>query len=178
MPPDRMAALMALQNLFGQSPGGASPATSPMGAMPQAAEMGPPGGGPGLPSAGPPGGGGGGMVPGAGPYNVSGPSTTPPNPMDPNNPDGEMDLFQRVTQLIMDPSTRQVNPIMLLIFAGMGVKEALEKTGKYASKPHRANEELAAMGFDVGTAGQTGMPSPQQMARKIEGPQGGGMPGF
>lgn len=94
----------------------------------------------------------------------------PPGTSDPNE---EPDLFQRVAQLITE------NPMWVLIFAGMGMREALEKTGKFVSKPHRSNEELASQGYNVGMAGQTGVPSQEQLARQLAPPTGGaGMPGF
>lgn len=204
--PDRMAALMALQQLFGASGGGsagAGPSGGGPGPLPPSAQgpvpgmPGGPGGPQGLPpdlmaamsgggASGPggPGAGPGGpppgappsppMQPGAGPYNVPAPD---PMAQDPNA-EAEMDLFQRVTQLIMDPSTKQMNPQMLLLFAGMGLREALEKSGKFVSKPHRSNQELQGMGIDTGMPGQTGMPNPQQLAQKAEAPSMGGMPGF
>ena len=94
-----------------------------------------------------------------------------------DGPNGEPDLFQRVAMMILDPKTKQINPALVLIFAGMGLREALEKSGKYVSKPHRSNEELASRGMDVGTPGQTGMPSPAQLtpSMPISPPK---MPGF
>ena len=79
----------------------------------------------------------------------------------------ELDLFQRVSLLLMDPQTKQLNPAAVLLFAGMGLREALEKSGKYTSKPHRSNEELSQQGVPVGMPGQTGMPSPEQMIRQL-----------
>ena len=79
----------------------------------------------------------------------------------------ELDLFQRVSLLLMDPQTKQLNPAAVLLFAGMSLREALEKSGKYTSKPHRSNEELSQQGVPVGMPGQTGMPSPEQMIRQL-----------
>lgn len=74
------------------------------------------------------------------------------------------DLFQKVAQYITDKPE-----LWILLFAGMGMREALEKTGKFRSKPHRANEQLAAQGYDTGTSGQTGIPSSDQLAQKASG---------
>jgi len=87
---------------------------------------------------------------------------------------GDLDLFQRVSLLLMDPQTKQLNPAAVLLFAGMGLREALEKSGKFVSKPHRSNEELSQQGLPVGMPGQTGMPSPDQMMRSLQPPRIGG----
>lgn len=67
------------------------------------------------------------------------------------------DLFQRVAMLM------QQDPQWILIMAGLGLAQALEKSGKYESKPHRSNQELAANGQPVPNQGQTGMQTPDQM---------------
>lgn len=79
----------------------------------------------------------------------------------------ELDLLQRVVRLVMDPESRQLKPEWILILAGMGLREALEKSGKYREKPHRSNEELARLGYDVGIPGQTGLASPDQLRRQV-----------
>ena len=71
---------------------------------------------------------------------------------------GEMpDLFQRVAMLM------QQDPQWILIMAGLGLSQALEKSGKYESKPHRSNQEISATGQPVPNQGQTGMQTPDQM---------------
>ena len=85
----------------------------------------------------------------------------------------ELDLFDRVAQLI----TKHPQ-LWLPIFAGMGMSKALEKTGKFVSKPHRSNEELGSQGYGTGQPGQTGMASPDQMLRSVQPPAMGGMTGF
>ena len=115
--------------------------------------------------AGPPTGG----APGAG----GPPGSQVPGLMSGAGADGDLsgpDLFQRVSLLLMDPQTKQLNPAAVLLFAGMGLREALEKSGKYTSKPHRSNEELSQQGVPVGMPGQTGMPSPDQMVRQLRPP--------
>lgn len=87
----------------------------------------------------------------------------------PGGESSEPDLFQRVAMMIT------ANPMWLQIFAGMGLREALEKTGKYVSKPHRSNEELSQQGFNVGMPGQTGVQDPAMMMRSIQPP---GVPGL
>ena len=82
----------------------------------------------------------------------------------------DLDLFQRVSLLLMDPQTKQLNPAAVLLFAGMGLREALEKSGKFVSKPHRSNDELSQQGVPVGMPGQTGMPSPDKMVRQLRPP--------
>lgn len=77
---------------------------------------------------------------------------------------GQPDLFQRVAQLMIS------DPKWILIMSGMGLREALEKSGKYESKPHRSSEELAAAGVPVGNPGQTGMTSPGQMVKQMQPP--------
>lgn len=79
----------------------------------------------------------------------------------------EPDLFQRVAGLLTQ------HPQWLAIFAGMGMREALEKTGKYQSKPHRSNDELQQMGVQMGPAGQVGMPTPGSMAQNLQPPTPG-----
>lgn len=69
------------------------------------------------------------------------------------------DLFQRVAMLITQ------NPLWIAIFAGMGLREALEKSGRYESKPHRSNDELQQRGYEVGMPGQTGMQMPPMVQR-------------
>lgn len=94
-------------------------------------------------------------------------------------PPQEQDLFERVIKLLMDPQTKQLNVAGVLLMAGMGLREALEKSGKYGvSKPHRSNEELATSGYNVGIPGQTGQPSPEQLSRQAAPPSPPGMPGF
>jgi len=97
-------------------------------------------------------------------------------PQDPNAGQApELDLFQKVAALLVDPQTKQLNDALVLIFAGMGLREALEKSGKFTSKPHRSNEELAQSGYDVGIPGQTGLASPQDMVRNLRPPAVAGM---
>ena len=72
----------------------------------------------------------------------------------------DLDLFQRVAKLLTD------NPMWIMLFAGMGLKEALEKSGKYKSQPHRSNMDLASQGYDVKSAGQVGMPAPGELQRQ------------
>lgn len=74
------------------------------------------------------------------------------------------DLFQRVAILLMQ------DPRWVYIMAGLGLSEALEKSGKYESKPHRSNQELASRGMDVGNVGQTGFTPPQEMIRQLSPP--------
>ena len=90
----------------------------------------------------------------------------------------EMDLFQRVVLMLMNPQTQQLDPMKVLIFAGMGVSQALEKSGKFSSKPHRSNAELQASGMDDGIPGQTGLPDERQMAAQTAPPAAPGMVGF
>src|SRR5712664_292597 len=64
-----------------------------------------------------------------------GAQVSPPSVENPNDPmaaapgspqaegQDEMDLFQRVVSLLMDPRTRQVNMPALLIFAGLGAAQ-------------------------------------------------------
>lgn len=133
----------------------------------------------GMPGQGPPGAGG---PPSPPPMDVSPPSgpLSSPNAVDPNAvpPADDQDLFQRVVSLLMDPSTKQMNPEMLLLFAGIGAAHALEKTGKYKTNPHRSNAENAAAGYMPGNPGQTGLPSPDQMQQSTAAPTPPGMPGF
>lgn len=83
----------------------------------------------------------------------------------PQGPDqGMPDLFQRVAALMIK------DPKWILIMAGMGLREALEKSGKYESKPHRSNQEIQAGGGDVGIPGQTGMPMPDQLVQQMGAP--------
>lgn len=97
-------------------------------------------------------------------------------PQDPNSQEApELDLFQKVASLLIDPQTKQLNHALVLLFAGMGLREALEKSGKFTSKPHRSNEELMQSGYDVGIPGQTGLASPQDMVRNTQPP---GVPGM
>lgn len=133
------------------------PAQSMQGSMtpPGMPQMGPPGAQ--VPP--PPGGPGGGL-----------PSSNPLENMAASGMGGaaeEPDLFQRVASLMTQ------NPMWVLLFAGMGMREALEKTGKYKSNPHRSNQENQAAGYDVGTPGQTGMPNEDQLAKQAMPP---GMP--
>lgn len=161
-PSPQLAALLA--KLFGGQGAGPTPGAGPMVGGPQMP--------PGAPPGGPPGGGEPlGLPPGM--ADVI-PPQAPPMPQGDNEPD----LFQKVTLLLMDPTTKKINPEMLLLFAGMGLREALEKSGKFRSKPHRSNEELSTQGYDTGTAGQTGVPSPEQMQRSTAPPTSPGMPGF
>jgi len=91
----------------------------------------------------------------------------------------EQDLFQRVVTLLMDPVTKQLNVVGILLMAGMGLKEALEKSGKYGvAKPHRSNEELMAGGYNVGNPGQAALSSPEQLTRQISPPSPPQMTGF
>lgn len=90
----------------------------------------------------------------------------------------ELDLFQKVVRLLMDQQSGQLNPALVLVFAGMGLADALEKSGKYTSKPHRSNEELATRGYNVGMQGQTGVPSPEQLVQKVQPPSMPSMPGM
>ena len=102
------------------------------------------------------------------PLSLSGQGPAPAGPGQgvPTGPEGEPqepDLFEKVVRLVMS------NPgLWLPMLAGMGMREALEKTGKYVSKPHRSNEELAAAGYNTGIPGQTGQPSPDQMQRSVQ----------
>ena len=88
---------------------------------------------------------------------------------DPEKPD----LFQRVAYLIMEPGTKQVNPMMAMLFAGIGLARVLEKSGKQENLSHKSNEEQAAAGINTGIPGQTGLKDPSQMAKSL-----GSMPGF
>ena len=109
------------------------------------------------------------------------PGVTPPGagggmqlspPLDPNamaqlgaqSAAGMPDLFQRVAMLMIQ------DPQWVYIMAGLGLGQALEKSGKYESKPHRSNEELAAGGMNVGNQGQAGFTSPEQMVRQLPPP--------
>lgn len=87
----------------------------------------------------------------------------------------ELDLFQKVAMMMIDPQTKQINPLIAMFFAGMGAREALEKSGKFVSKPHRSNQELAALGYEAPNAGQANMPGPAQMAQQVR-PPGVGVP--
>mgnify|MGYP003394697557 CR=1 FL=1 len=119
------------------------------------------------------GGQGGAMVPQPPPDQSMPPAgTTPPGMsqgMAPPSPGGggaasappEMDIFQRVVSLLLS------HPMMLPIFAGMGLRDALEKAGKFSTKPHRSNEELASQGYNVGNPGQTGMAAPGELVRQL-----------
>ena len=111
-------------------------------------------------------------IPGGGSPGAGGPpgSQVPGIMAGPQSDPSELDLFQRVSLLLMDPQTKQLNPAAVLLFAGMGLREALEKSGKFVSKPHRSNEELAEQGVPVGNPGQAGMPSPQQMVQQLRPP--------
>ena len=83
------------------------------------------------------------------------------------------DLFQRVAFMMMDPQSKQINPMIAMLFAGIGLARVLEKSGKQEDKAHRSNEELAAGGQPTPNVGQTGMQDPAEMAKGL-----GGMPGF
>lgn len=95
-----------------------------------------------------------------------------------NSGQDEMDLFQRVVLMLMNPQTQQLDPMKVLIFAGMGVSQALEKSGKFSSKPHRSNAELQESGMNVGIPGQTGLPDERQMVAQTASPPVPGMVGF
>ncbi len=81
---------------------------------------------------------------------------------------GEPDIVQRLVTLMMS------HPDWVKIFAGMGLRDALEKSGKFVSKPHRSNEELQGQGYPVGNPGQTGIAQPQDVIRNMmpQTPQG------
>ena len=91
----------------------------------------------------------------------AGPPTQPPPGAGDGGPQ-EPDIFEKVVRLLMS------NPMWMQIFAGMGMREALEKTGKFVSKPHRSNEELAGEGQNVGMPGQTGMPDMAQLMARLQ----------
>jgi len=82
----------------------------------------------------------------------------------------EPDIFERVVLLIMSNPTFWV-PML----AGLGLDEVFKKSGKFAIKPHRSNEELSQQGMQTGIPGQTGMPSPEQMVRQLRPPGIGGL---
>lgn len=86
-----------------------------------------------------------------------------------NQAGGDMDLFQRVASMATN------NPMWVLLFAGMGLREALEKSGKYESKPHRSNEELSQGGHAPGPGGPGGNSSGGQGAPPSAPPMGSPM---
>lgn len=151
-PLDPQQAMMALASLQGMQGGGdPNQQGQQPGVMPPGASMSPPGGPP-----------------------LDSQAPSPAQGLQDAQLQEELDIFQRVVSLMMDPVTKQLHMPAVLLFAGMGAARALDKTGKFVSKPHRSNEELAQMGVPTGAPGQTGMPSPQQM----QPPTPPGMPGF
>lgn len=92
-----------------------------------------------------------------------------------NGTGSDLDLFQRVAKMATD------NPMWVLLFAGMGLREALEKSGKYESKPHRSNEQLAQTGYSGQQQGQSSgqglLASPGGMAQQLP-PGRPGLPGM
>src|SRR5207248_434809 len=80
-----------------------------------------------------------------------------------NQAGGDLDLFQRVAKMATD------NPMWVLLFAGMGLREALEKSGKYESKPHRSNAELGVAG-PGGGAPPSGSPPSGGATPMVGGP--------
>lgn len=145
-----------------------------MGMPPGGPPMGPPGLMPGMPPGMPPGGPPGGAPPppppsGGGMGSMGAiPSQPPGNGMPPGP---ESDLFDKIVGLLMK------NPQMLPILAGVGMGELAKKAGKFETKPHRSNEELAGQGMPVGNPGQTGMATPQEMGHALRPPMPS-MPGF
>jgi len=82
---------------------------------------------------------------------------------------GPPDLVDKLVRTMMGMPNIDA-PFGVAFMAGIGAKELLEKMGKFASKPHRSNAQLAQQGYDTGNVGQTGMPSPQEMGRNLQPP--------
>src|SRR5712671_1076289 len=114
-------------------------AASPFSSVPQGISQ------PAMPPPGP----GGAMAPPGGAQQP--PGGAPGGPQEEMGKDG-LDLFSRVAMLMIH------DPRWIQIMAGLGMGRALEKVGKFASPPHRSNEELSAEGIPTGNPGQTGMP--------------------
>lgn len=93
----------------------------------------------------------------------------------PGGPSGqrEPDIVEKLVMIMMS------NPQFFVPWmAGLGFQRLLEKSGKFAEKPHRSNEELAQGGMNVGNPGQTGMPDQAEMMRQLRPPAMGGQLGF
>lgn len=104
-----------------------------------------------------------------GPTGAGGPpgSPVPGAPPGLNQPDAEgVDIFQQVARLLTGPE----GPKWTMLMAGWGMGNAIDATKRFRSKPHRSNEEMASQGYPVGTQGQTGMQSPQQMMAGLRPP--------